>query len=195
MAKERKILLTPVARLCFPNVFEKERQMDNSSGEPGYTATLVFDKEFLKKNPEELARFRAMTAAAEEACVEKFKKPLEAASKLANFHKPFRDGIEKEHLDGFGPGTIFTKLKTKRRPGVVAADGRTPLTTSDELYPGCYVRCSVSVWAYDNKAKGVKFTLNNVMFVRDGDRLDGGTKAEADFGEVAIDEAPDGDLI
>lgn len=187
-AKEkRKVMLTPVGRLCFPSIFEKEkRRMKDSQGEPKYVATLVFDKEYLKTHPDELARYNAMKKNAEEVCLEKFKKPIkEAAAKIANFNDPFRDGAQKDHLDGFGEGTIFVKFTSNFKPGVVGSDARTPIDDPDALYPGCYARISTGAWAYDNRSKGIGFNMNNVMFVRDGERLDGRGAADADFGELA----------
>lgn len=200
-AKPKRVkLLSPVGRLCFPAIFNKARLFEGATTEPKFELTLVFDKAYLKSHPDELARFNAMRQAADKACVEKFKKPLkEAVTKIANFRDPFRDGEEKEHLGGFGPGTIYIKAKSKNRPGVVAADAKTPIDDPSLLYAGCYVRVSLGVWAYDNVSKGVSFWINSVMFVRDGVRLDGQTNPEEDFDGMAetasVGAGDDDDLI
>lgn len=195
--EKRPSLKTPVGRLCFPAIFEKEKQMEGATAPPKYAATIVFDKEYLKSHPDEMARFNAIRAAADAVCKEKFKKSLKDASQaIARFWNPFRDGAEKAHLDGYGEGTIFLKASSRNRPGAVGPDAKTPIDDPEALYAGCYVRISVSPYAFDNKMKGVGIGLNNVMFVRDGERLAGGVNAEEDFGEFEMEgaaAAPDGD--
>lgn len=193
---KRPKLLTPVGRLCFPAIFEKEKPMAGATTAPKYAATIVFDKQYLKSHPDEMARYNAIKALANTVCLEKFKKPLDEAIKLIpRFWNPFRQGSEKEHLDGYGEGTIFFKASSNnRRPGAVGPDTKTPIDDPEALYAGCYVRLNVGAYAFDNKMKGVGIGLNSVMFVRDGERLDGGSgDASADFGEVAMDEPAGGD--
>lgn len=183
--KQRVKLLTPVGRLCFPAIFEKEKPMKDATTPPKYAATIVFDKEYLRTHKDEAARYQAIKALCNTACIEKFKKPLDEVTKtIPRFWNPFRDGAEKEHLDGFGAGTIFFKASSNnRRPGAVGPDTKTPIDDKEALYPGCYVRLSIGAYAFDNKMKGVAIGLNSVMFVRDGERLDGGSDASEDFGE------------
>ena len=184
MAEETKKnkLITPVFRVCFPAVFAVAKQMADAKGPPKFEVTMVFEPG--KMDPEEKARLKAMMAMADAACVEKFKKPLKDI-KLPNFHKPFRDGEEKEHLQGFGAGTIFAKASSKMKPGIVASDKTTPIIDDPTaFYAGCYARATVGVYAYDNVSKGVSFGLRNLMFVRDGEHLDGRTDADEDFGDA-----------
>lgn len=189
--KAKRKFITPPGRLCFAAIFEKGRQMEGGTGEPKYEGHLVFDVAYLKKNPAELKRFNDIKRACEELAMEKFKKPLSSFT-----HQPFRKGEDKEHLEGFGAGTIFIHPKSKRRPGVVLADGITKIVVNpldrdtvdaakEIVYSGCYVRFTVHPFSYTNRQKGVSLGLDSVMFVRDGDRLDGGSNAEDDFGEVA----------
>lgn len=190
--EKRPSLKTPIGRLCFPAIFEKEKQMEGATTPPKYAATIVFDKEYLKANREEMARFNAIRQAADAVCVEKFKKNLkDATAAIARFWTPFRDGAEKEHLDGYGAGTIFFKASSRNRPGAVGSDARTPIDDPEALYAGCYVRFSVSPYAFDNKMKGIGIGLNNVMFVKDGERLAGGVDASEDFGEFEMAGASD----
>jgi hypothetical protein len=186
--KTRIKLLTPVGRLSFPAIFEKERLMEGATGEPKYAATIIFDKAYIQANKDELARYNAIRAEAERVCKGKFKKPLkDAVAQIPRFWNPFRQGEEKDHLDGYGAGTVFFKASGKRKPGVVGPDSKTPILDKEALYSGCYIRLSVSPYSFDNKMKGIGIGLNNVMFVRDGERLDGGSDPTEDFGEVAVD--------
>jgi len=183
MAKTVKVI-TPVFRVCFPNVFRPRPQKndDGTEGAPKYGVTAVWDPKRIAAIAAEQKRWDAMMRIADEAAMEMFKKPL---SKLpANFKRPIRDGAEKEHLDGFGPGLVFASLTSKMKPGIVAADGVTPIEDEEGFYPGCYARASVVAYAYDNKGKGVAFGLNNLMFVRDGERLDSRTDAADDFKDL-----------
>lgn len=182
--EKRPSLKTPVGRLCFPAIFEKEKQMEGATTPPKYAATIVFDKAYLKAHPDEMARYNAIRAAADKACIEKFKKNLkDASAAIARFWNPFRDGAEKAHLDGYGEGTIFFKASSRNRPGAVGPDAHTPIDDPAALYAGCYVRISVSPYAFDNKMKGIGIGINNIMFIKDGERLAGGVDALEDFGE------------
>ncbi len=188
---ERKKLVTPIGRLNFVHVFEKATPME-SDGEPQYETTIVFDKEYLKKNPEELRRFNAIKAELDASCVTMFKKPLkEVKVKIPRFWDPIRQGDEKEHLNGFGAGTVFFKCKSKRRPPVVGPDRETPIDDPEAVYSGCYARLNVTPFAYGEPpnpkqkgGKGCSISLNSVMFIRDGERLDGTSNAAEDFGEI-----------
>ncbi len=188
--EKRPSLKTPVGRLCFPAIFAKEQAMEGATTPPKYAATIVFDKAYLKSHPDEMARYNAIREAADRVCREKFKKPVkEAAEGISRFWNPFRDGKEKAHLDGYGDGTLFFKASSRNRPGAVGSDAKTPIDDPEALYAGCYVRLSVSPYGFDNKMKGIGIGLNNVMFIRDGERLAGGVEASEDFGEFESETA------
>lgn len=74
---------------------------------------------------------------------------------------------------GFEDGWHFIRLKSKFQPGVV--DQRLQQVIDPALvYSGCWAHVDTNAYAYDNQfGKGISFGLNNVQFVRDGDRLDG----------------------
>ena len=56
------------------------------------------------------------------------------------------------------------------------------ITDPDEVYCGCKVRATLSVFAYDKAGnRGISFGLNNVQKLGDGERLDGRLRAEDDF--------------
>ena len=61
----------------------------------------------------------------------------------------------------------------------------------EAFYPGCYARASVTAYAYDNVSKGVAFGLSNLMFVKDGERLDSRTDPTEDFGEAPLGDSAD----
>lgn len=183
MAKSKKIY-TPIFRASFVAVFNKARQMQDAKTEPKYEITAIFDP--ARFTADDKRKWAEMVAAADAASMEKFKKPL--AKLPANFHRPYRPNEEKEHLKGYVPGGHFAKLSSKMKPGVVGSDGRTLLTDPESVYAGCYCIATVNAYAYDNISKGVAFGLQNVMFVRDGERLDSRTDPEEDFGEMGLEE-------
>jgi hypothetical protein len=187
---KRSKTLTPIFRVSFPSVFSPAKPMKNADGsvdgdkKPKYEVTMIFDPSAF--SPEDKKRFSAMRALVDEVAIENFKKKLQD---LPNSRKPFRDGAEKEHLEGYGAGKIFAKASSFSRPGVVASDGKTPIEDVEAFYAGCFARATVTAYHYSVKGnKGVSFGLSNVMFVKDGDRFDSRTDPAEDFGEVAVED-------
>lgn len=169
---------TPVFRVSFPQVFEPK---GFNNGEPKFSVVMIFDKK---------ADLREMRRILKEAAHEKFGAKLPPTLKDA-----FRDGEDKKHLQGYGPGVWFATASSKSRPGLVGPDV-SPIVDREEFYAGCYARASVTAFAYDtNGNKGVSFGLNNIQKVRDGERFDGRTAAEDDFEavDVVAGEAGEGD--
>lgn len=170
MNESKKSLVAPVATLSFPALFRAK----SFDGQPEkYSCTLIFD-EAAQGTPE----FAALKEAARNAVREKW------ADKVpANMRSPFRSGEEKS-FEGYGPGKIFINVSSKQKPRVVDAQVR-DVTDESKAYPGCRVRASLGVYAYDNKGnKGVAFGLRNVQIVGDGPRLGGGSSPKDDFAPV-----------
>lgn len=184
MAKERIKLRTPPFRLSFPNVFSPNTHGDSG---PKYSISMLFYPE--KMNKKQLALFKEMEKAAEDAVRSMFN--VAKGKKLPNnFKMPFRDGDEKPDLDGYGDGCTFASASSKMRPGVVDLDG-VEIDDAEELYPGCWCRATLTVYAFDNKSKGAAFGLYNIQKLRDDDSFSSRTSAEEDF---ADDEWDDDDL-
>jgi hypothetical protein len=95
---------------------------------------------------------------------------------------PFRDGAEKEDLEGYGPDVVFATASSETRPGVVDQQVR-PLTAADNaIYAGCYAQAYVRPFAYDRAGnRGVSIGLGNVQKVRDGEPFSGNRRPEDDF--------------
>lgn len=185
-AKKKK-MLTPIFRVSFPSVFNTAQPMKNAdgtvqAGKPKYEVTMIFEPG--KFTPDEKQKWLTMRDAADTLAVEKFKRKTKDFP--ANFRNPFRKGEEKEHLSGYGPGTIFVKASSHMKPGIVAGDKVTPILDDEGFYPGCYARASVTVYSFDNRSKGIAFGLHNLMFVKDGERFDSRTDASEDFGEAPL---------
>lgn len=175
MAKEetsrKRKIVTPPFRVSFPCVFEK-RGFEGS--EPKFSITAVFDVNSF--GSKERNAFKAMQVIAEAAAQEKF----HASYKSKGLRGPFRDGAEKEHLEGFGPGLIFCTLSTKMRPGLINREMQ-PILEEEEFYAGCYARATITAYAYSNVSKGVAFGLHNVQKLGEGENLTGRSAPEDDF--------------
>ena len=169
-------MVSPTCRFSFPSLFKKERKPDGSEPDKYAVTGLFTPADF---SPEDKVRWKQMLKAADELAIEKFKKPVKKFGQ--GFRSPFNDGADKDNYAGYGEGVVFVKFTSKMRPGVVASDTTTPIEDEEAIYAGAYGRISCNVFAYDNVSKGVAFGLRNVMFVKDGDRLDNRTTPEEDF--------------
>jgi hypothetical protein len=163
-------LITPKARLSFPNLFVPTKGMDGK-GEPKYDCVLLIPK---------TADISALQAAAAMAIKDKW--PGKAP---ANLKDPIRDGDAKDGLDGYA-GHWFIRVSSKQKPGLVDANLQ-PIIEAGDIYPGCYVRASVAAYAYDkNGNRGVAFGFRNLQKLADGESFGGGgSKAEDDFSSAA----------
>lgn len=170
-------LMTPKFRVSFPNVFEAKQV--NGQGKPKYGLTMLFNVAEIEKDPQELAKWKAMLAAVKSTATEEWPKGLPKDLK-----NPFRKGEEKEQYDGYGAGVIFVNASTLTRPGVVD-EGVRPIIKPEDFYGGCYARAMVNPYAWEFMGKqGVSFGLQNVQKVADGKPFGGRTNAEDDFNAV-----------
>ncbi len=183
-----KTLITPIFRVAFPHIFKPQDPMKGSAATAvaKFGLTAIFSPATF--TPEDKIRWAEMKAQADATSMEAFKKPL---SKLpSTFKIPFRDGAEKD-LNGFGEGTIFISFTSRQRPGLVASDRVTPIEDPEDFYPGCYARVSYRPYSYDNTGKGVALGLQNVIKIKDGDRLDSRTQADQDFKDLGETDVMD----
>ena len=186
IVKENQVIFGP-CRLSFTHLFKRfVGQGDTSDGK--YMTNVLIPK-------------------GETETVKAIRQAIETAKKMAVQNKwksepkkldmPLRDGEEKDHdNDGIYPGNYYVNAKSSTRPGVVDKD-RNPIMDEDEIYSGCWAVVSITFYGYDVSGnKGIACGLNNVMKVRDGDRLGGRKSAEADFADVQLDDtyADDDDL-
>jgi hypothetical protein len=175
-----KKLVTPIFRVSFPAVFEAKAF---DGGPPKFSVSAIWDPS--KFTAAEKQLWQAMLDLADEVSLERFKKKM---SQLPpNFKRALRDGSEKAELAGYGEGKLFANLSSKMRPGLIGLD-RQPILDAEEFYPGCYARATITAYSYDNKGKGVAFGLQNLMKVKDGERLDSRTDANEDFAETSDDD-------
>lgn len=182
MAKNTKTdedyIITPVARLAFEHLFEKDMREINGQKVDKYTATLLFPKDA------DLSPLKKLAKRARDA------KWPDPDMRPKNLKTPFRDG----DVDGRGEdgkpwegfeGHIFIRVSSKYKPGIVDQKVR-PVLDPEKVYSGCYVRAQVHAYVFSNMGNhGVSFGLDNVQFVKDGERLGGGVPPEKAFDAVS----------
>jgi hypothetical protein len=101
---------------------------------------------------------------------------------LASFKTPLRDGDTERDTEKYSEykGHYFINANTYNRPGVVDAQ-KNDIIDKSELYSGCYGRVSIMPAAYNvDGNKGIKFYLNNVQKLADGEPLGGSASNAAD---------------
>lgn len=127
--------------------------------------------------------------------LEAFKADPKAVAKwgskwLASMKYPLRDGDAERDTEKSPEfkGHMFLNANTYTKPGVVDAKVQEIIDPS-EIYSGCYGRISIVPAAYNTDGnKGIKFYLNNVQKLTDGERLGGGgSRADEDFTAVEED--------
>lgn len=160
-------MITPVARASYANVWEPG---ETPQGDLKYSISLI-----IPKDDPAIAEIKA----AIKSCIVA-KLGSDESKWPKNMKNPLRDGDEERDGKEYA-GSFFMNAGSKNQPGIVDSNVR-PITDRDDFYSGCYCRASVSFFYYDQKGnKGVGVGLNNLMKVKDGERLDGRRSAEDEF--------------
>lgn len=165
-------VVTPVARVSFPNLFKARKGKDPNSKEK-YSVALLFKKD------EDLNLLKKAVAG---VLTDKFGSDRDKWPKKLKL--PFLDQGEQEY-EGYEKGCTFIRCLSDQKPGVV--NGRNQyIENESEVYPGCYGRATVRAFYYDtNGNKGVSLGLQNFQKTGDGESLGGRMKAEDEFTPVA----------
>lgn len=172
-------------RIAFVNIIEPA---ENLSGQLKYSVQVRIDKDD-KSNVERVKD-------AIEKAIQKGKSTKWGGKKPVFKYEPLRDGdkeIENETQDDktLAGHYFFSASKDPKygRPGVVDENLR-PVLDPDKFYSGCYVNIDVNPFPFDSGGnKGIGWGLGNVMFVEDGDRLDGQRSAQDAFSSLAPQSA------
>lgn len=196
MSEQNVSYTTPAARLCFPAIFEPQKS-EEDKGDPLYNCILLFDPSSFSQR--DIALMAALRKAGFDALRAKFGPDAvkdEAQNKLkGDLRWPILDAAPKaEKWAGFEEGRLYLRVKSKFKPGigrVVLGDGGKPKIEATEdrdlFYPGAIVRAKVSPWAYKNKTEGVRFTLENILFMAHGERLVQEKTVEDRFGDEDLE--------
>lgn len=184
---------TPEFRVSHPHVFKPAAiKMNGVEGKPQYSIEMLYDK-----TTTDLSILQAPLKA---AIIDKW--GPNKADWPSPLMLPIRDGdkpkmnkktrqkeVKKEHA---GHWIVRASSSAEyNRPQVVGRDPKVALQNESELYPGCYARAGLKAHAYEFADKfGVKFVLDAVQFVRDGEPISTRKSADKIFGIV---EGDDGD--
>ncbi len=153
-------VVTPLFRLSFPQLFEAK---SFQGGDAKFSLTMLFGPD---------ADLTELKAAAKAAAVEKW-----GADKIpSNFRNPFRDGAEKEHLDGYDETITFIRATSSGdNPPELVDRAKNEIVSRKDLYAGCYCRAVVTPFAYDTAGnRGVSFGVRVVQKMKDGSSFGGG---------------------
>jgi len=191
-------MITTLARFSYLNVFEPK---ETPSGDLKFSVSILIPKE----DTEGIKEIHTAINIAVQKGLDnnKFGK-----GNVPNLRLPIRDGDAEFEEGNRGPeykGCFFINATSKNKPGCVKAqkDSRpVPIFDPDDFYSGCYGRADVNFFPYNQAGnRGVGVGLNNLMMVKEGERLDGRMKAEDAFatytGEETNEETPEepqGDL-
>lgn len=140
--------------------------------------------------PKDHPQIKKIKALIKKAAIEKFGEK----TKLGMLKLPLRDGDEERDSPEY-EGCYFLNANAGRKPGVVGRDGG--LLDKDDLedmiYSGAYFHVSVTFYGFKKKGnRGVAVGLNNLMFRKHGERLDGSVAATSEFADYADEDVGGG---
>ncbi len=163
-------------RIMYAHVFSPRRNEDGTDGKFGCCA--VWSKDNAAINALTNGGVTAAKAGAKDKGI---KLP-------ANCKTPIRDGDLDHPDDPDFAGCYFMNVSAQKKPGLYVRqeDGTiVPALDDEDIYSGCYAVMTLNFYAYDHSGnKGVAAGLNNLMKVRDGERLSGGSTAQSDFADL-----------
>lgn len=166
------LVIVPKVRFSWMRVFKPELNQD--SGELEYSVTLLFPKENCPESPnaaEILAEFKDYLKS---VAVEKF-----GAKLPPNFKPGLRDGDVEQNSDGEprNPGCYYISTKSKYKPQMVNG-ARMEVKDTDGWKSGDWGSVQLSVFAYDNKSKGISAGLRAIQFIEHGEAFGGSSAAD-----------------
>lgn len=183
-------MITGIVKISYPALFEPKA---NPSGVMKFSCSLLIDKKDV-----------AVVKAIEDAITKAIDKGKETIwkGKVPKFrYSPLRDGDAElasgEKTGAEYKGHYFLNASANEAPGVVGPNAK-PLIDRSAIYAGCFVRADINPFPYSNSGNlGIGWGLNNIMLVREGERLDGRVNAEDAFSAFAgiEDEDAGGELM
>jgi len=172
------------ARLSFPDLFEAVQFQ--GTGPFNYRATFL-----VEPNSESAVKLHA---AIKQVANEKWgaKAQTYLPGILSNPQKIcFLDGNLKAY-NGYADMWALSASRSADDGAPVVVDrGKRRIEAKDGImYAGCYVNATVEIWAQDNSyGKGIRATLVNVQFVKDGESFGGAAPAsDSDLEDLGYDD-------
>lgn len=187
--------------LSYPFFLKAQVERDED-GKPKPDGKLTFSGVFIGFDKTDPATLVALKAAAYAAAVSKWGDKAKAMIEEGALRWPIRKDVTAKNYTKVG-GLWFISARSTKKPGLVhriAAPGsKKPMEITDPamiekmFYPGAHVRATVRAFPYLNKGKGVSFSLENVQWLGDGERLDNRVAADEDF-DADMSAAPAEDV-
>ena len=176
-----KVITGPETRWSYVNVWEP-KSLNN--GPERYSISLIIPKTDI----ETVNDINNATQAAYESGIAKLKGNGRSVPPLSAIKTPLRDGDIERPDDEAYANSYFLNANANNPPGIVDAN-RKPIMERSEVYSGCYGRASITFYAFNsNGNKGIACGLNNLQKLRNGEPLDGHTRAEDDFADFDEDD-------
>ena len=180
-------MISPEVRFSYLNCFEPKA---TPSGDLKFSVSMLIPK----TDTEGIKTLHAAINAAVQKGIENNKF---TQAQIKGLRLPIRDGDKEFEAGNRGAeykGCFFVNATSKNKPGVVKAQADSkpvPIFDPDDFYSGCYGRADVNFFPYNQAGnRGVGCGLNNLMMIKEGERLDGRHKAEDAFAQYT-DEAVD----
>lgn len=165
-------------RFSYCNVFSKRQNADGTPGK--YSVCVIVPK----TNTEAINLFKAAFEAAKNAG-----KTTKWGGRIpAKVVLPLHDGDEEKPNDPAFENCFYFNCSSQNAPGIRVKDAGGAVVEAlddEEFYSGCYGAVTINMFPYSaNGNNGVGVGLNNVIKLRDGEKLSGGRSADADFADL-----------
>lgn len=190
VANDAKRVRTGEMILSYPFFITPQIERDDD-GNPKPGGRLTYSGAFIGfgKTPEDT--LKQLKEAAYLAATERWGDAAKKMIEEGDLRWPFRKNVTAKKYDKVG-GLWFFSARSQKKPGLVhripdPSNPTKPLKVESAemieklFYPGAHVRATVRAFPYDKKGKGVGFSLDNVQWLADGERLDNRVSAEDDF--------------
>lgn len=191
---ERHMVITPIFRVSFPQVFTPKAFEDNEK--KSFQIDMIFDEADLKLpyNGKKIQTV-SMKKAVLNAKVDQWG---EDKSQWPTFTYPvFKDGNERTNDEGViyqgyeGKIYVTAKANEDKKPRILDKYGKV-ITDEAEIYGGCYARAQLLARPYaSGKNQGVSFKLLQLIKQKDGDKFGGFTSDVFDVEDAAEDNWDD----
>jgi hypothetical protein len=169
-------VVTGIVRLSYAHIWEP--QTDDTTGRSRYSASLLIPK----TDTVTVEKIQQAILAAYAEGKDKLRDKNHNVPPLDILKTPLRDGDKEKPGDETYAGTYFVNANSTTNAPEVLDLNREPITNHGKVYSGCYVRASISFYAFNTQGnRGIACGLNGIQLVREGKSLGGRTRAVDDF--------------
>ena len=177
-------MITGIVRTSYAKVWEAAPDL---SGNLKFSICLMIPKEDIKAVAE-------INEAIQGAITKGIEKGRFSKSAVKHLKLPLRDG-DAEIADGKRTAEyanmFFINCSSTKAPGIVNMYAK-PIMEQEDFYSGCWCRADINFFPFSSAGnKGIGVGLNNLMKVKDDDRLDGRQTANKAFAEFTSDDEND----